>query len=597
MIYDLTPVERQRYVAAQGKTIVTACPGSGKTTSIVYKLGQLCHEVESANKHAGVLCLSFTNKAVDEIRIAYMNMHGEDIRYPHEVSTIDSFLTKNIVMPYWYLHEACKKPPMITNDEAILHNVFWHHYTKKDGKDSEACNIKEASTLAHTYSPEEIQRNGKKYYQKTTALPEKLYAYAKSVVDYRLANGYLTSSDAMNVALEIISKHTIIAETIIRRYPYIILDEAQDTSYDQFCLIAKLLNAGLQNIEFVGDINQSIYEWRFARPDILEKLTQKEGWTYIPFVHNRRSVQRIINLYSRLVPKYRRQAIVSTGIKDKNIPILVYRYNSTNSQNVIQDFEGRCKSNELSEWLILTRGRSLGKMLSGSKDSPEYWKSPIPGMILSSYQNFQLGNISKAVQQLAYVWSLLITKETDYDERKTFVKSKVEDSNESTFLVNMLFQMPDLSETFETWTSKMSAFLQDSFNLDNKPDFEVYQRKKKFDIKKMAGSKLSSYFGSDIGPDKKGRTIQTIHSSKGTSTDAVLLFLSANNSGKQISLSLFDNDKDMTEKHRLLYVACSRARQFLAFAVPMDFPERQIQKLLNGVKYEIKTPGVIEGLF
>ncbi len=244
MIYDLTSVERQRYVAARGKTIVTACPGSGKTTSIVYKLRQLCHEVESANKHTGVLCLSFTNKAVDEIRIAYKKMHGADIIYPHEVSTIDSFLTKNIVIPYWYLHEACKKPPMITNDDAILHNVFWHHYTNQDGKDSEACNIKGTSILAHKYSPEEIKRSGKKYYQKTTALPEKLYAYAKSVVDYRLANGYLTSSDAMNVALELISKHPIIAESIIQRYPYIILDEAQDTSYDQFCLIAKLLNAG-----------------------------------------------------------------------------------------------------------------------------------------------------------------------------------------------------------------------------------------------------------------------------------------------------------------------------------------------------------------
>ena len=191
----------------------------------------------------------------------------------------------------------------------------------------------------------------------------------------------------------------------------------------------------------------------------------------------------------------------------------------------------------------------------------------------------------------------MITKKTEHDKRKIFVKTKVEDSNESTFLVNMLFQMPDLSETFESWTSKMSAFLQNSFNLDKKSDFEVYQWKKKVDIKKMATSKLSSYFGCYIGPDKKGRTIQTIHSSKGASTDAVLLFLSANNRGKQISLSLLDNVKDMTEKHRLLYVACSRARQFLAFAVPMDFPERQIQKLLNGVKYEIKTPGIIEGLF
>lgn len=597
MTYDLTPEERQRYVAARGKTIVTACPGSGKTTSIVYKLKQVCQEIESQNKHTGVLCLSFTNRAVDEIRAAYKNMHGDDIRYPHEVSTIDSFLTKNIVMPYWYLHEGCKKSPFITNDKAILHSALWHHYTKEDGQVCEACNIIRYSSLTHKYYPEEINRIGKKYYRQTTELPDDLYAYAKSVVEYRLSKGYLTSSDAMNVALEIINKYPVIGNSISQRYPYIIIDEAQDTSYDQFCLFAKLLNVGLQNIEFVGDINQSIYEWRFARPDILGKLTHKEGWDYIPFVHNRRSVQHIIDFYSLLVPIHRRQKIVSTGVKNLNIPIVVYRYDSKNYKNIILDFEDRCESYGLTEWLVLTRGHSLGRMLSGIKDEPEYWKSPIPYIILNSYCNFLSGDIAKAVNLLAYAWSMLITKESEYDARKVFVKKIVEDRKESTFLVNTLFQMPNLSETFESWTTKITSFLQNVFNLDNKPDFEVYKWKKRVDIKKLSVSKLSCYFGNDIDADKKGRTIQTIHSSKGTSTDAVLLFLSSNNQGNQISLNLLDKVIDMSEKHRLFYVACSRARQFLALAVPMDVPEEQIQKLLKGVNYEIRIPGVIEGLF
>lgn len=46
MEYDMEPEERKLYFNARGKTIVTACPGSGKTTSIVNKLYTISKEVE-----------------------------------------------------------------------------------------------------------------------------------------------------------------------------------------------------------------------------------------------------------------------------------------------------------------------------------------------------------------------------------------------------------------------------------------------------------------------------------------------------------------------------------------------------------------------
>ena len=105
------------------------------------KLYTISKEVENESKHSGVLCLSFTNKAVEEIRTAYRNMHKEEIAYPHEVSTIDSFITQEIVLPYWYLHEKCKSSPIIINDPSLLHNFFWYHYKKND-KLEEACVIR-----------------------------------------------------------------------------------------------------------------------------------------------------------------------------------------------------------------------------------------------------------------------------------------------------------------------------------------------------------------------------------------------------------------------------------------------------------------------
>ena len=595
MKYDMEPEERKLYFNARGKTIVTACPGSGKTTSIVNKLYTISKEVENESKHSGVLCLSFTNKAVEEIRTAYRNMHNEEIAYPHKVSTIDSFISQEIVLPYWYLYEKCKSAPIIINDPLLLHSLFWSRYIK-NGKLQEKCVIRGFGTDPFSFKPEEINIASNTYYHGIHKLRTNLQSYGKKVVEYRIQKGYLTSSDVIYMALDILDKCPIISELIIKRYPYIIVDEAQDTSEDQHKLIEKLCKAGLKNLELIGDINQSIYEWRFARPDILETFSKNPNWNHISFVNNRRSVQRIIDLYTKLIPADRALPVVSTKVQDIGLPIIIYRYNKSNSGVIISHFEKICQDNGLHDWLILTRGHSLGKMLSGRKEEPDYWKSPIVKNLLNAYISFKYGNMRKAVQQLSLVWAEFIYKESEYEKKKEFVKDTIDDFKKSTYLINSLFKMPGLDDTFHSWTVKMPKFIQETFGLDKEPNIEVYKRKKKFDIKEMAQNKLSDFFGCAYENNGE-RLIQTIHSVKGASTDAVLLFVSESSKGKQISLNEFNVGKNMTEKQRMIYVACSRARQFLAIAVPSTYSTNNISKMLNGINYELKAPGLQDELF
>lgn len=64
MEYEITP-QRQAYLDARGYTILNACPGSGKTTSIVKKLFAVSRYCEDQyGHHTGFVCLSFTNTAV-----------------------------------------------------------------------------------------------------------------------------------------------------------------------------------------------------------------------------------------------------------------------------------------------------------------------------------------------------------------------------------------------------------------------------------------------------------------------------------------------------------------------------------------------------
>lgn len=197
---------------------------------------------------------------------------------------------------------------------------------------------------------------------------------------------------------------------------------------------------------------------------------------------------------------------------------------------------------------------------------------------------------------MSLVWAELKYKESEYEKKKAFVKDTIDDFNKSTYLINSLFKMPGLDETFHSWTVKMPKFIQETFGLDKEPELGVYKRKKDFDIKEMAKTKLSDFFGCSY-ENNGGRLIQTIHSVKGASTDAVLLFVSENSKGNQISLNEFKVGESMNERHRMIYVACSRARQFLAIAVPSTYPTDKISKMLNGINFEIKAPGLQDELF
>lgn len=92
---------------------------------------------------------------------------------------------------------------------------------------------------------------------------------------------------------------------------------------------------------------------------------------------------------------------------------------------------------------------------------------------------------------------------------------------------------------------------------------------------------VSSHFG--IIEDAVGfrHQVHTIHAVKGATVDAVLLFLSRINNNNTISLSDFPDSGSilhkMKESQRLIYVACSRAKQFLSLAIPSEVSEEQIR--------------------
>lgn len=597
MEYEVTE-ERKAYLDARGYTILSACPGSGKTTSIVKKLYDIsAYCKQQYGTHTGFACLSFTNKACGELKSKYVEMHRESLLHPNVVSTIDSFIMQYVILPFWYLCDFCKSKPIVVNEKEILSKVYLNH-VMVNGKMNEykVMALRPYNDLFYKYPPETVRRKYKGFCfgNGPIVTDEKENNYCEAAFNHRLSKGIITSQDALWIAFYIISKHKHIAEIIISRFPYIIVDEAQDNSYLQFAFFEKLKQAGLKNLEYVEDICQSIYGFRNAYPKALQSLMKNKEWNTLHFTECRRSNQRIIDLYSKLKPSFIPQ-IKSHNVDDKNIPIIIYRYDNTNKDAVIRNFQSICREYALNDSCILARGENMCKLLAGVTDLKfRYWKSPIPYYLIDAKLLYAEKQFDKAFDKIRITLAELLFEADNYAEKKDFLLDIKDKLDWNIKILRFIKMIPSLSMSFAEWTQKMQQQLFEYWKLSELPDFQVYSRKAGYTMKKMSKEVVEKFHSSDDKASVYRNYVNTIHSVKGASMDAVLLFLSEKSTGQNISLSDLPIAPitEMTEKQRLIYVACSRAKHFLAIAVPASVSIEKIEKVLNNTTYEIRQSGL-----
>ena len=110
-------------------------------------------------------------------------------------------------------------------------------------------------------------------------------------------------------------------------------------------------------------------------------------------------------------------------------------------------------------------------------------------------------------------------------------------------------------------------------------------------MKDMANVPVERFHQSRDKDSEYHKSVDTIHAVKGATMDAVLLFLSSDSRGQSISLNDFPSSEIivMNESQRMIYVACSRAAQFLALAVPKSIADGKIRDVLNGIDIDIRN--------
>ena len=316
LLSELNEAQRRAVTATEGFVRVIAGAGSGKTRALSHRFAYLVNELGILP--GNILCVTFTNKAANEMRQRIHNLTGDnDTGY---INTFHGFCV-SVLQEDSHAVQYPKSFLVLDNSDidAMLKLIYEERgLTLRDMTFSNARDMIEIRKLFK--EPE--------YYKDMIAMsPEALhekYLSAVSAVDI-IFYGYLYQekkcfgldyNDLIKFSLYIFDQQPEIRFKWQQRLEYIMIDEFQDIDSLQYQLM-EVLCAYHRNLFIVGDPDQTVYTWRGADVKYLLDFDRNHpGTQTILMMKNYRSTPQILAVANSLIDKNRQR------IKKDLIPTL-----------------------------------------------------------------------------------------------------------------------------------------------------------------------------------------------------------------------------------------------------------------------------------
>lgn len=292
----LNQQQKEAVQSTKGPVLLLAVPGSGKTTVLVTRLGYMiyCRNIPPES----ILTVTYTVAATKDMSERFAVHFGEDMAKRLEFRTINGICARII---QYYGRRIGKTPFELVKDEKATTGML----------------IKICQDHGMGYPTESDLKNVRTLitYIKNMMLNEEELQKLEEESDIRIAGIYreycrqmreqklMDYDDQMLYAYNILRKDLGVLAYFQNRYPYICVDEAQDTSKIQHAIIA-LLAAGTGNLFMVGDEDQSIYGFRAAYPEALLSFEKKHsGAKVLLMEENFRSNAKIVEAADKFIQK------------------------------------------------------------------------------------------------------------------------------------------------------------------------------------------------------------------------------------------------------------------------------------------------------
>ncbi len=241
---ELNPEQYEAVMTVNGAILIIAGAGSGKTRVITFRIAHMLNE---GIPQSQILALTFTNKAAREMSERIRELTGKKL----PLLTISTFHAFGVRV----LRQDISK-------------LGWReNFSIYDETDRNAL-IKETGRELR-YSPESMDiykigilisdiKTGRKQWNAENEIYRELYdGYQEGLKLYNAVD----FDDLIVLPIKLFREFPEVLESYRQRYRYIMVDEFQDTSHQQYEMMRLLAD---RNVAVVGDDDQSIYSWRGA---------------------------------------------------------------------------------------------------------------------------------------------------------------------------------------------------------------------------------------------------------------------------------------------------------------------------------------------
>ena len=256
LLAGLNDKQKEAVLHFEGPLLILAGAGSGKTRVLTHRIAYLIEEHQVPPYH--ILALTFTNKAANEMRERVNNI----IEYGAGSIWVSTF------------HSTCVRILRRFIDHLDYDNAFTI-YDSDDQKSlmKDICkqlNIdtkkyKERTFLNAISSAKDELKTPEQYADEVAKeYNKKIFGRVYKEYQKRLKqNNALDFDDLIMLTVQLFRQNAEILNHYQERFPFILVDEYQDTNTAQFTLLS-LLASRYQNLCVVGDDDQSIYRFRGA---------------------------------------------------------------------------------------------------------------------------------------------------------------------------------------------------------------------------------------------------------------------------------------------------------------------------------------------
>jgi superfamily I DNA/RNA helicase len=570
------PTDEQRRLAEQeGAVFCKACPGSGKTRTMVARIAGIAKRSPS---RMGVAVLTFTNSAKDEfVERCCSSGLGALLKFPSFIGTLDSFIHNFFILPGGI--EGVNVCPMVVDswgsrgfeEVRLSRGIAFHgpgvpldRFDPIDGR-------VEPRTIAYAALRKHVIDNQSEY--------------EKEALRYRQAlrrKGYLSAGDArVELAKKMGNKLWAVAvgRAISARFTELIVDEAHDCNPTDLEILEWLSLNGLP-VTVVCDPDQAIYGFRHGDPSRLEAFRiQYKPDNQIPLTGNFRSSGAICTfaatLRNRVAPD-----IARGPHAEVSHPIYILEYGARTAPGVIglnfQELLDRLGLNSRESIVLAHKRNSALRAVGMSSFSGPPGTSKVEAMARAVGEFWSASATGHGREaSLVSVEKLLLGLMGKIEAHELPTRAIERHGIDRRWLRRIAFELVmsvpkscnSTSEGPAEWLAALHGSVKD---LELSCPLKTSERTF---FKSPPKTNWSKHLHQE---NTTGLRCSTIHEAKGREFDAVCVVIPPDTGGFDYTSQLFDSWESRTdyEGKRVIYVGVTRAKLLVALAVPNTFRER-----------------------